>query len=171
MTTTIEAGARAKSTVTDEMVKAALHQVIHADEFSSVEEQIRAALEAAIASGELVPASAGAVERERCARKCEAVMPNESVMVNGTPYVRYHDLKKEIKRRADEIRALEPASGEYVLVPRSILTDTQEALEQTDDWHVVDSENWTLYHQIDVLLHPEQAGFATAATSNGSGSK
>jgi hypothetical protein len=70
---------------------------------------------------------------------------------------------------AGELRALEPgpASGEYVVVPRSILTDTKEALEQTDDWHVAGSENWILYHQIDTLLHPETIGLS-AATKDGS---
>jgi hypothetical protein len=133
-TKAIEAGARAIESKRAELQNAPLARIYG--------DLAKACIEAAIASGELVPASAVAksdldhlndalgnsidgyikqvtasavaAERERCARKCEAVMPNESVMVNGTPYVRYHDLKKEIKRRADEIRTLEPA-GEYVL--------------------------------------------------------
>src|SRR5688500_7534113 len=80
----------------------------------------KACIEAAIASGELVPASAVAAERERCIQAIQnAPCPDEAG---------YYTMTKD--EAIDIIRDLEPASGEYVLVPRE---PTEAMIRAGDD--------------------------------------
>jgi hypothetical protein len=115
---------------------------------------MRRALEAAIASGELVPASAVAAERERCAKVAEDY---DGDGLRGSGYEdQLGDARQTQREIAAAIRALEPASGEYVLVPK----EPTEAMLWAGG----------------TALHDQQEDSAgiyramlTAATSNGSG--
>lgn len=114
----------------------------------------KACLEGAIASGELVPASAVAAERERC---IQAVRKAKSLDENG--YI------TEKSAAIESIRALEPTSGEYVLVPMEPTMDVIDAMvSEFTFWYATP-------------LTPEQkqahvyAAMIRAATSNGSESE
>jgi len=79
----------------------------------------KACIEAAIASGPLVPAAQLAAERERCAKVAE----QQAVEFLSTEYACNQPFSSICERFACEevakaIRALEPTSGEYVVVPR-----------------------------------------------------
>jgi len=123
-TDAIEAGARAKSIVTNEMVRAALNASGHAPDVKYNAIWMRRALEAAIASGALVPAAQLAAERERCAKvadKHAASLDNDWNKKLGVA----NDLREVADDIAAAIRAIEPgpASGEFVVVSRSALSD------------------------------------------------
>ena len=80
-------------------------------------QQLEAAFEAAIASGELVPASAVAAERERATVLAEAINKLSRVYWSG-PDVDHRAVSQavlSIIAETDKLRAIEPASGEYVL--------------------------------------------------------
>jgi hypothetical protein len=164
---------------------------------------MRRALEAAIASGELVPASAVAemksdldalaseyaeisrivgrqgneehslsdhvraiiasavaAERELCAKVADDYTPAK---FDGT--LAAHVTGTKI---AAAIRALEPASGEFVLVPRE---PTQEMIEAGDDLVPVarGTETYTMARGRKGYPEDIYRAMLTAATSNGSG--
>jgi hypothetical protein len=154
-TKAIEAGARAliqrrKAIFDDEL------------DYPTFEEQSAIVIEAAIASGELVPASDVAAERERCidAIPCTAENPNEDAYQRGR-----FDGVMEYQRA---IRALEPASGEYVLVPRH--ADWQMMVAARDcDWPYRDIYGDMSDMDKDSAAGDIWAAMITAATSNGSG--
>src|SRR5687768_18173146 len=75
--------------------------------WASDSELAKACIEAAIASGELVPASAVAAERERCAKVADSFDKSESEWTTDGRVVAQWDCAVEI---AAAIRALEPAS-------------------------------------------------------------
>lgn len=54
---------------------------------------------------------------------------------------------------------LPPSIGDdpAVSVPRSIMQQAYDALEEVDDRWLQGSSTWTLAEQIDILLHPEKA--------------
>src|SRR5687768_10139310 len=100
-TKSIEAGARAiydKCGIYPNYTLRQVNDILAAD-------LAQACIEAAIASGELVPASAVAAERERCIQAIQnAPCPDEAG---------YYTMTKD--EAIDIIRDLEPASGEHVL--------------------------------------------------------
>jgi hypothetical protein len=106
-----------------------------------------AAIEAAIASGELVPASAvAAINRDELVK-----LIWDLSSVNLTPEV----AKRQANRIADGVlRALEPASGEFVLVP---------AIERLREIAYRDEAKSVTVRADDLRA------MLTAATSNGSG--
>src|SRR5687768_4722557 len=78
----------------------------------------KACIEAAIASGELVPASAMAAERERCAKVADRMAWSHSNTHMMGP-------EQNCVRVAEAIRALEPANGEFVLGWQDIETEAR----------------------------------------------
>jgi hypothetical protein len=95
-TKAVEAGARAIKALWVERLKDDENRIPTDEEVS------KACIEAAIASGELVPASAVAAERERCIQAIQnAPCPDEAG---------YYTMTKD--EAIDIIRDLEPASGE-----------------------------------------------------------
>lgn len=110
-TKAIEAVARASTIVTDDMVRAAC--VAYRDCCGSGKSptliEMRAAIEAAIASGELVPASAVAAERERCAQIADRAAERDAAWAEEYPDEARICEQRELRATtiAAAIRALE----------------------------------------------------------------
>jgi hypothetical protein len=127
----IEVGARAaEPAVTDEMKRIrALFSVTMDDKedlISYAKEIVR--LRAAIASGELVPATAVAAERERCAQFIDQRADRLLAKAKRTTSPSEKNCfgrGVELRQVAHALRALspEPASGEFVVVPRKLTPD------------------------------------------------
>lgn len=108
----------------------------------------------------IIPASAVAAERERCAKVCDerAVKLRAKAKSMKQPHSQqYFGQAIEARVIAEALRALEPASGEYVLVPREPTMGMMEAAQQA--WFNDPlKRSSTLYRAM-----------IAAATSNGSG--
>lgn len=40
-------------------------------------------------------------------------------------------------------------------IPREIIQNARDALEEIPDWSVAGTETWVLYHQLGTFLYPE----------------
>jgi|SRR5687768_348673 len=173
-TKAIEAGARAFKACRPMQQDDILHQ------------QLEAAFEAAIASGELVPASAVAAERERCAKVADAKLAEgiSPKYETGKPVSSWGE-RAACSEIAAAIRALEPASGEYVLGWRDISTAPHETYVLLGWWDEgkwncetgLASHGWRRNGVSNMSRHGQATHWRmlpdgpplTAATSNGSG--
>jgi hypothetical protein len=125
MTSPIEAGVRALARACNpHNVKGKNLDAYVEIHWSQYKSHATACIEAAIASGALVPASQLAAERERCAKACdnssrayEALVPSHRGLVLKH---RTEGMAHGARLAASKIRALEPASGEFVVGWRDI---------------------------------------------------
>ena len=121
---------------------------------------------------ELVPASAVAAERERATALAEAINKLSRVYWSG-PDVDHRAVSQavlSIIAETNKLRALEPASGEYVLVPRE---PTEAMIRAGDDAFDKSEEDQEYQTKGELILWSHSQGIyramLTAATSNGSG--
>jgi hypothetical protein len=60
------------------------------------------------------------------------------------------------KEIAEALAALQQAPATDAVIPLSMLTAMHDLLEELDDYSVVGTEAWVLYHQIETFIYPER---------------